>query len=248
MAMKVCACARRAAPRAATVAVGMAKAANRPGSRPLGVIARPDGAVTGGTLRVMLMHHQCVARVARGAAYGGSRGQRGLGGRLFANVRHPRTHLTCVPARRAQRPASGRTFHYVTCAITFIASFAYLVMALHGGVACISTDGSAPPTALIFDSCDEQGKTDGTTYRAFYYARYCDWTVTTPLLLLDLCLLCGAPWSETFFLIVMDLIMVVAGLAGALFGGKAAHSNARWMGFAFGCLAFLPIVYVRSPP
>lgn len=142
----------------------------------------------------------------------------------------------------SQQPAGKRTFHYVTCCITLIASCAYLFMALGAGVACIPDDGKTIPHVPIMDnSC-----TDG---RAFLWPRYVDWSVTTPLLLLDLALLAGASWDETVFLIVADAVMVVAGLGASLLRGPGIDESARWIGFAFGCVAFVPIVTVcRSLP
>merc|ERR1711988_1978752 len=43
--------------------------------------------------------------------------------------------------------------------------------------------------------------------REVYWARYVDWSITTPLLLLDLCLLAGIDGAHTLMAIVADLIM-----------------------------------------
>ena len=64
-----------------------------------------------------------------------------------------------------QAPPEGRYFYWITTAITLFAFISYLAMATGAG-------------AIVLD--------DG---RRFYYFRYIDWLVTTPLLLLDLALL-----------------------------------------------------------
>lgn len=101
------------------------------------------------------------------------------------------------------------------CSITLIASFAYLLMAL-GGSIIIVQDG-----------------------RQFLWARYADWLVTTPLLLLDLCLLAGISLPEILFLIVCDVLMVLAGFAGVV----TTNPIAVWPMLIFGCICLGPIVW-----
>jgi bacteriorhodopsin len=74
--------------------------------------------------------------------------------------------------------------------------------------------------------------------RVFHYARYIDWLVTTPLLLLDLGALAGISAEDSFMLVILDVLMVLAGLAGGLSKGSAG----LWM-WTLGCIFFLPIVY-----
>lgn len=74
--------------------------------------------------------------------------------------------------------------------------------------------------------------------RIFHYARYLDWLVTTPLLLLDLAGLCQLDTESQIMLVVLDILMVLGGLGGGLVDGAACF----WM-WAIGCLFFVPIVY-----
>lgn len=53
-------------------------------------------------------------------------------------------------------------------------------------------------------------------YREIFYARYIDWVITTPLLLMDLMLTAALPWPTIFWTIFLDWIMIVTGLIGAL--------------------------------
>jgi bacteriorhodopsin len=74
--------------------------------------------------------------------------------------------------------------------------------------------------------------------RVFHYARYMDWLVTTPLLLLDLGALAGISTEDSVMLVFLDILMVLAGLAGGLATGPGAF----WM-WILGCIFFIPIVY-----
>lgn len=100
----------------------------------------------------------------------------------------------------SQAPEGSRFFHIITVVITGTAAFSYLMMATGAGL-----------TELA----------DG---RGFYYFRYIDWLITTPLLLLDLALLALVDWrrnsSLVITLIVLDVVMILTGLlAGSRISG-----------------------------
>lgn len=97
-------------------------------------------------------------------------------------------------------------FYHITTTVVMIAALAYLVMAL--GHSAIST----------------------STGRAFMWVRYADWAFTTPLLLIDLGLLAGVSLSETYYIVICDLLMIIAGFAAAVSTG----ANATWPLFIFG--------------
>ena len=82
------------------------------------------------------------------------------------------------------------------------------------------------PIAVEFHRSDP--KVAGN-YRSIYYARYIDWFITTPLLLLDLLLTAGMPWPTILWVIMVDEIMVITGLIGALIDNRY-----KWAYFAFG--------------
>ena len=65
--------------------------------------------------------------------------------------------------------------------------------------------------------------------REIFYVCYIDWFITTPLLLLDLLLTAGMPWPTILRVILVDLVMIVCGLVGAL-----VQSTYKWRYFAFG--------------
>jgi bacteriorhodopsin len=126
----------------------------------------------------------------------------------------------------ARKPRRERLFHYITAAVVFVAAIAYFTMG--------SNLGFTPIEVEFFRS---NPKVHGT-YREIFYVRYIDWFITTPLLLMDLMLTAGMPWPTIAWVIVVDWIMIVTGLVGAL-----VRSVYKWGYFAFGCFALLYIVY-----
>lgn len=120
----------------------------------------------------------------------------------------------------------NRIFHYITAGVVFVAAIAYFTMG--------SNLGFTPIRVEFFRN---DPKVRGT-YRSIFYARYIDWFITTPLLLMDLLLTAGMPWPTVLWVILIDEIMIVTGLIGAL-----VTSIYKWGYFAFGCAALLYIVY-----
>ena len=74
--------------------------------------------------------------------------------------------------------------------------------------------------------------------RTIYYARYIDWTLTTPLLLLDLILLGNLTVYHTARIMFCDLAMILCGLFGALLS-----TGYKWGFLAMGCVFMLIIFY-----
>lgn len=124
------------------------------------------------------------------------------------------------------RPRRNRLFHYLTAAVVFVASIAYFTMGSNLGFT---------PIEVEFRRSDPIVRGN---YRAIYYVRYIDWFITTPLLLLDLLLTAGMPWPTILMIILVDEIMIVTGLVGAL-----VTSIYKFGYFAFGCAALMYIVY-----
>lgn len=79
-----------------------------------------------------------------------------------------------------------------------------------------------------------------TVYRQVYYARYIDWAITTPLLLLDLGLLAGMSGAHIFMAIVADLIMVLTGLFAA-YGSEGTPQ--KWGWYTIACIAYIFVVW-----
>ncbi|KAB8356685.1 hypothetical protein FH972_024261 [Carpinus fangiana] len=125
------------------------------------------------------------------------------------------------------KPREKRIFHYITASITLVASIAYFSMA--------SNIGWAPITVEF----QRSASTVSGNVREIFYVRYIDWFITTPLLLLDLLLTAGLPLPTVLYTILIDEVMIVTGLTGAL-----VKSSYKWGYFAFGCAALLWIGWV----
>lgn len=77
-------------------------------------------------------------------------------------------------------------------------------------------------------------------YRQVYWARYVDWAITTPLLLLDLALLAGMNGGSILITIVADLIMILTGLFAA-FGAEGTPQ--KWGWYTIACIAYLVVIW-----
>ena len=106
----------------------------------------------------------------------------------------------------------GRDFFVITFFIALVAATSYLAMAMDQGI--VTIDG-----------------------REVFYARYIDWLITTPLLLLDLAILVGARRQIIAWLIGLDVYMIGTGLVAGL-----TANNERYVWFAVSSLAFLAIL------
>ncbi|KAF2741776.1 family A G protein-coupled receptor-like protein [Sporormia fimetaria CBS 119925] len=124
------------------------------------------------------------------------------------------------------KPRRDRLFHYITAGILFVASIAYFTMGSNLGFT---------PIAVEFprSRADVRG-----VYREIFYVRYIDWFITTPLLLADLLLTAGLPWPKIAWVVLIDWVMIVLGLVGAL-----VQSRYKWAYYAVACAALLYILY-----
>lgn len=138
-----------------------------------------------------------------------------------------------------------RLFHYITAGITLVASIAYFSMA--------SNIGWAPIRVEFFRSDPVVAGAN----REIFYVRYIDWVITTPLLLLDLMLTAGMPTPTILWVMLIDEVMIICGLVGALVRSSYKWGKYRWSCitrssltsmsagyFVFGCVALFYIGYV----
>lgn len=112
----------------------------------------------------------------------------------------------------------GHENHFATSFfINLIAATTYLTMALGMGSA-VNSGG-----------------------HVFYYARYIDWILTTPLLLLNLAMVAtfnvGRKTALVAALIGLDVFMIVTGLLSAI-----ANGPAKWIFYGVSCLAFVAVI------
>lgn len=114
------------------------------------------------------------------------------------------TTAIVILALSAMKPRQDRIFFYMTAALNATACIAYFTMGSNLGFAPIGVEfmRSNPKVAGM--------------YRQVFYARYIDWVVTTPLLLMDLMLTAALPWPTILWTIFLDEVMIITGLIGAL--------------------------------
>lgn len=115
----------------------------------------------------------------------------------------------------------GNYHHYVTSAvITLWAAMNYVIMATGSGLVLIQEAGEI---------------------RVFYYARYIDWLITTPLLLLGLAWVAygflGRNPQVVLGLVVADVAMIVTGLVSGATAGAF-----KWFWFVLSCIFFIAIL------
>jgi bacteriorhodopsin len=118
-----------------------------------------------------------------------------------------------------RHPQQDRKHGYLTMAIVAVAMSAYFCMASHGG------DSIIP---LYWDLSGG---------RDVFYARYIDWFVTTPLLLLEVLLLAAVPVGTALWVVFADIAMIVFGLFGAI-----TDHYYRWGYYGIGC-AWMFVVF-----
>jgi len=131
-----------------------------------------------------------------------------------------------------RQPVSKRLFHVLTAFITTFATLSYFAMAVGQGISY---------NTQTYNEKHAHGLPDTTviSHREFYYARYIDWTLTTPLLLLDLAFLAGLNGSDIIVSVVADLIMILTGL----FAGLTEDTRVSYAWYALGCIALLVIIF-----
>ncbi|KAL8279068.1 hypothetical protein RQP46_008526 [Phenoliferia psychrophenolica] len=139
----------------------------------------------------------------------------------------------------AMRPVGQRAFFHLGAVLCFTASIAYYCMASDLGAAAIRVEYIR--AGQLGGDAVARGIAHPT--RSVWYARYIDWVVTTPLLLLELLLTTGLPLSEVFVTIFFDEAMIITGLLGAL-----VSSQYKWGLFTFGMFAEVYITYVLFGP
>jgi len=121
---------------------------------------------------------------------------------------------TVLPLARLVGQRRHRTYYAVLAAVTGVATLAYLAMAL--GVGEIRTGGGS-----------------------LFVARYLDWLVTTPLLVLYLGLLCKPSRRVYLALVGVDVAVIGSGVVA----GLTVPPNS-YAAYLFGCVAYLGLLYL----
>lgn len=128
-------------------------------------------------------------------------------------------------------PVQKRLFHVLTAFITTFATISYFAMA--------TGDGNSYSLTIEHTSNKHYPDVAEHIYRQVFWARYADWLVTTPLLLLDLAFLAGLNGANILVAIVADVLMVMLGL----FAAFGTSEGQKWAYYAMSCAAYLVIVF-----
>lgn len=129
-------------------------------------------------------------------------------------------------------PTPKRLFHVTTTLIAIISSLSYFAMA--------SGQASSFVCSAAKDHHKHVPDVPYTECRQIYWARYVDWALTTPLLLLNLCLLAGVDGAHTLMAIIADVIMVLSALFAAYGDNKTAQ---HWGWYAIACISYIFVVW-----
>jgi len=129
-------------------------------------------------------------------------------------------------------PLGRRLYHVITTLITIIAAISYFGMATKHGVNYHHV--------RVVEHHKHVPNTYKDVYRQVYWARYVDWSLTTPLLLLDLCFLAGLSGGHIVMAILADVIMILTGLFAA-YGSE--HNPQKWGWYTIAVIAFLVIIW-----
>jgi bacteriorhodopsin len=108
----------------------------------------------------------------------------------------------------------GRSNEYNAFFVCLIACLAYLCMATDHGIYILPSG------------------------REFFYARYIDWALTTPLMLLEICNIAKSTNDTKLWLVGTDFVMIMCGLIGAF-----SEDDVKYLFWAFGMAMFCPIIY-----
>ncbi|EXJ85528.1 hypothetical protein A1O1_05892 [Capronia coronata CBS 617.96] len=136
------------------------------------------------------------------------------------------TAMLCVMGLSFTKPRSQRLFHYMLASLLLVSGVAYFAEGSNLGWTAIQVE---------WDRHDP--KVHGNM-RQIFYVRYIDYFITTPLLLSTLLLASGLPTPTILYVLMMDVVMVIMGLVGAL-----VKSTYKWGFYTFGLTAFCFIAF-----
>ena len=132
-----------------------------------------------------------------------------------------------------KRRTQGEGLHTVLHGVVpIIAACSYLAMATGQGLVTLPTVGGAILA----------GETTPT--RVFYFARYIDWTFTTPLLLISLGMTAMRHGPKRHGAIVGSVLSDVMMIITAFAFGASLQGWTKWTWFIVSCAAFLGVYYV----
>ena len=107
-----------------------------------------------------------------------------------------------------------RTLYLFNICILTTTSIAYFCMASNLGFAPVEVSQRGPGA------------------RQFWYVRYIDWIITSPLIISQILLTAGLPINTILSTMFVDVVMIVCGLIGGL-----VSTEYKWAFFVFACIS-----------
>jgi len=129
-------------------------------------------------------------------------------------------------------PVSRRVYHVVTTLATIVSALSYFAMA--------SGQGHGFHCDRIADHHDKVPDTSHLLCREVFWARHIDWILTSPLIILDLCLLAGVDGAHTLMAVAADLVMAFGGMFAGFGHEKTAQ---KWGWFTIACVSYLFVIW-----
>ena len=129
-------------------------------------------------------------------------------------------------------PVSRRAYHVLLTLATITSALSHFAMA--------SGQGATFHCARAVDDHQHVPAVHRDLCRQVHWARFVDWAVSTPPLLLALALAAGLDGAHALMAIVADLVMKLSGLFAALAQNRTAQ---RWGWYAIAWIAYLFVVW-----
>lgn len=129
-------------------------------------------------------------------------------------------------------PTQKRLFHILTTFILAISAISYYAQATGSGSFFAHHVLTIPHKHHIPDTHEH-------VFRQVFWARYVDWALTSPLIVLNLAFLAGLDGSNILIALFADWAMVFTGW----FFAYATKGGQRWGWYAMSCVAFLVVVH-----
>lgn len=155
----------------------------------------------------------------------------------FLDLQNPSGMFPCkIQGTQSNIQQQKRLYHVLTTFITAFATLSYFAMA--------TGSGNSFAHIVVRETHKHVPDTVEHVFRQVFWARYVDWSLTTPLLLLDLAFLAGLNGANILVAIVADLVMILTGL----FAAYGVTEGQKWGWYAMACVAYLIIVYQLAIP
>ena len=130
-------------------------------------------------------------------------------------------------------PIQRRLYHVLATIITITAAVSYFAMATNQSLTLVCRTETDQHDHDIPD-------THHDVCRTVFWARYVDWAITTPLILLNLCLVAGVSGGSTLMAASAGLLTALTGWFSAI--GK--HNGAQiWGWFVISCVSYVVAVW-----